>query len=300
MQTDVIETGPIFALQDPTEKMRPARPGISIGHYQITAGTLGCLVQRDGQVYILSNNHVLAKVNSLALGTSILQPSIPDGGRKGEDEVAELLRVVPIEFDGLPNLVDAAIAKLVPAGREQDRAGIFDCGEPSRQVKSLQSEPNPVLLPGMDVFKTGRSTCHTAGRIRAINVNNYLVDIGFGVARFEDRNERTGKTESTIAAMLQEFLPKSVDVWSYVTSGEWEAKSDTSGEWRAKSEASGEWGVKSDGEEVVETRLGIDAFNVFNQVSYRNFIGTLTSPFFGRANSAHDARELQLSLRIKF
>src|SRR5689334_20706334 len=36
--TDVVETGKIFALQDPTQKMRPARPGISIGHYQITAG----------------------------------------------------------------------------------------------------------------------------------------------------------------------------------------------------------------------------------------------------------------------
>src|SRR5262245_11821730 len=47
--TDVVETGLIFALQDPKEKMRPARPGVSIGHYQITAGTLGCLVQRNGQ-----------------------------------------------------------------------------------------------------------------------------------------------------------------------------------------------------------------------------------------------------------
>ena len=75
VKTDVIETGKIFALQDPTQKMRPARPGISIGHYQITAGTLGCLVQRNGQVFILSNNHVLANSNAGQLGDAILSYS---------------------------------------------------------------------------------------------------------------------------------------------------------------------------------------------------------------------------------
>jgi maltose alpha-D-glucosyltransferase/alpha-amylase len=39
----------------------------------------------------------------------------------------------------------------------------------------------------------------------------------FGVARFEDRDLRTGAASITVAAMLQEFLPKSMDGWSYVT-----------------------------------------------------------------------------------
>jgi trehalose synthase-fused probable maltokinase len=43
----------------------------------------------------------------------------------------------------------------------------------------------------------------------------------FGIARFEDGNERTGRPEITVGAMLQEFLPKSVDAWSYVVEGEW-------------------------------------------------------------------------------
>ena len=38
----------------------------------------------------------------------------------------------------------------------------------------------------------------------------------FGVAWFEDRNERTGRPETTVAAMLQEFLLRSVDAWTYV------------------------------------------------------------------------------------
>lgn len=97
VQTDVVETGKIFALQDPTEKMRPARPGVSIGHYQITAGTLGCLVQRDGQVYILSNNHVLANSNAAQLGDSILQPGPHDGGTSA-DQIGTLEQFIPVGF----------------------------------------------------------------------------------------------------------------------------------------------------------------------------------------------------------
>src|SRR5512139_4325764 len=44
--TDVIETGPIRALQPPTGRFRPAPGGVSIGHRDITAGTLGCLVRK--------------------------------------------------------------------------------------------------------------------------------------------------------------------------------------------------------------------------------------------------------------
>jgi len=46
--------------------------------------------------------------------------------------------------------------------------------------------------------------------------------------------------------------------------------------------------------------LGIDAFNVLNNVNYKNYVGTLTSPFFDRANAANPPRELQLSLQLYF
>ena len=46
--------------------------------------------------------------------------------------------------------------------------------------------------------------------------------------------------------------------------------------------------------------LGIDAFNVTNNVNYKNYVGTLTSPLFGRANTANAPRELQLSLEAFF
>ena len=39
----------------------------------------------------------------------------------------------------------------------------------------------------MTVLKTGRTTRHTRGLVRAVNVNNFLVDVGVGVARFDNQ-----------------------------------------------------------------------------------------------------------------
>ena len=46
--------------------------------------------------------------------------------------------------------------------------------------------------------------------------------------------------------------------------------------------------------------LGIDAFNVLNRVNDSNYIGTVTSPFFGRAVAAQPPRRLQFSARARF
>lgn len=47
-------------------------------------------------------------------------------------------------------------------------------------------------------------------------------------------------------------------------------------------------------------QIGIDAFNAFNHVNFKNFVGTQTSPFFGRANAAKSARQLQGDLKFDF
>jgi len=46
--------------------------------------------------------------------------------------------------------------------------------------------------------------------------------------------------------------------------------------------------------------LSIDAFNVFNRVNYQNYVGALSSPFYGRAVATQPARRLQLGLRFQF
>ena len=98
--TDVVETGLIRAWQAPTERFRPAPGGVSVGHKDITAGTLGCWVKRNGQWMILSNNHVLANSNDAASGDAILQPGPYDGGSLPQDQIATLEAYVPISFSG--------------------------------------------------------------------------------------------------------------------------------------------------------------------------------------------------------
>lgn len=98
--TDVVQTGPFFALQPRTGRWRPAPGGVSIGHVGITAGTLGCLVRKGGQLHILSNNHVLANSNDASVGDAILQPGAADGGRDPADRIARLSEWVPIRFEG--------------------------------------------------------------------------------------------------------------------------------------------------------------------------------------------------------
>jgi hypothetical protein len=200
VKTDVVETGKIFALQDPTQKMRPARPGISIGHYQITAGTLGCLVQRDGQVYILSNNHVLANSNAGQVGDAILQPGPYDGGTNA-DQIGTLAQFIQVGFGISPspgcsplaslmrlfgpsaptinepgnNTVDCAIAK--PLSADLVNPDILNIGIPAGVGIAMLSTP---------VQKSGRTTGLTTDQITQIDVTA-SVNYGGKIAIFRNQ-----------------------------------------------------------------------------------------------------------------
>lgn len=92
------------------QRIRPSPGGVSIGHYMITAGTLGCLVQdTSGLQHILSNNHVLANSNNARQSDPIYQPGPHDGGTS-KDEIAKLWRWRPLIPNGV-NYVDAALAR---------------------------------------------------------------------------------------------------------------------------------------------------------------------------------------------
>ena len=198
--TDVVEIGKVFALQDPRQKMRPARPGISIGHYQITAGTLGCLVQRNGQVYILSNNHVLANSNAAQLGDAILQPGPIDGGTSA-DQIGTLQQFIPVGFESSSspgcsplaflmrlfgpakplinepgnNTVDCAIAKPLSA----------DLVDPDILKIGIPAGAGSASL-GTQVQKSGRTTGLTTDQITQIDVT-VSVDYGGKIAIYKNQ-----------------------------------------------------------------------------------------------------------------
>ena len=101
--TDIIQTGIIRAFMANTGRIRPAPGGISIGHTGITAGTLGCLVKKNNELYILSNNHVLADSNNGQIGDHIVQPGPYDGGSYPNDHIANLYQFIPINFTDQPS-----------------------------------------------------------------------------------------------------------------------------------------------------------------------------------------------------
>ena len=55
--------------------------------------------------------------------------------------------------------------------------------------------------------------------------------------------------------------------------------------------------AKADGPSIV---LGVDVFNVTNEVNYGSYVGTVGSPLFLQPVSARAPRQIQLSARLKF
>jgi hypothetical protein len=161
--TDVQEAR--FGALPLTGRMRPARSGVSIGHRDITAGTLGGLVRdaETGDVVILSNNHVLANANDADLGDPVLQPGPADGGVDPDDRIAMLSGFVALDFsDAAENRVDAAIA--TPIDADDLLFDTIDIG-PSTPGEARDVEEADL---GRYVHKTGRTTSHTQGFIQAV------------------------------------------------------------------------------------------------------------------------------------
>ncbi len=181
---NVVVTGIIDA-QPHRFRIRPAPGGVSVGHYQITAGTLGCLsigrsAPRNSRLMVLSNNHVLANSNGAALGDSILQPGPADGGTNPADRIAILERFVPIAFGaGTVNYVDAATGWAWP-----DRVRRELVYRTSNGLSYFRVSNQPVTAQlNMLVGKTGRTTQLTTGRIIDVNAS-LTVNYGGGRQAF--------------------------------------------------------------------------------------------------------------------
>ena len=191
----------------------PVPTGVSIGHPDITAGTIGARVTNGDRtkVYVLSNNHVLAKVNQANIGDFILQPGAFDDGLTPGDAVATLTAFEPIKFcevfwiwvfcdDADINTIDAAIAEsdsrslgfATPLGEHGSMVGY---GAPSSTLHPAYGNPqtlgdeNLAQLLNVEVQKFGRTTGMTVGTVTAINAT---LDVCYdssctSIARFEDQ-----------------------------------------------------------------------------------------------------------------
>lgn len=175
-----------------TSRSRPCPGGFSIGHYRVTAGTIGLLLEycegpNKGKAYILSNNHVLADNNVAHVGDHITQPGNADKGVVNKDTIARLYRWVPINFQGI-NLVDAALAE-VEEGLNWSKyvvPFVSKIGYPDGFTKATLS---------MDVEKSGRTTGYTQGTIISIN-ETIKVNYPSGPVVFKNQIRTTSMSKS--------------------------------------------------------------------------------------------------------
>jgi hypothetical protein len=196
--TDVVEIGVVRALGIRTSKERPAHPGVSIGHFKSTAGTLGAVVKdkQTGELVLLSNNHVLANGSSILearakTGDPILQPGPYDGGTL-KDRIGTLLRYVPLEKSVAKS--DCPVASSVARGgnfllnlvkkdyeirfyKHFNAENTVDCAlaklDSPDLVESSILEIGEVAgvaeaRPGNMVQKSGRTTGLTNGKIKSV------------------------------------------------------------------------------------------------------------------------------------
>jgi len=218
MPTDVIETG-AFKIIPPAPvakvnrilKHRPAPGGVSIGHTLVSAGSLGCLVRREGVTYILSNNHVLSNSNDAMKGDAIVQPGVHDGGQNPRDRIASLADFVPITFGGgsLPPtecpIGNGAASILNVVARLFGRSTrLYAYGDTDNYVDAAIALPDPkdvspnileIGIPngvrvaelGDTLVKSGRTTGLTTGKVDQVGVT-VQVQYGEGkVAVFVDQ-----------------------------------------------------------------------------------------------------------------
>jgi hypothetical protein len=207
-------TDRVYALPEstplPTERWdRPVPIGISTGHPNITAGTIGARVSNGSFIYALSNNHVYADINDAFIGDSVIQPGTADGGTLPSDLLGTLTDYEPIRFCQVffiwffcseTNTIDAAIAEVSYSSGGPD-VGVSTppdgYGTPSSILHSAYGDPDVIddagedlaQLLGLSVQKYGRTTRLTTGTIDAINAT---VDVCYDqacskVARFVDQ-----------------------------------------------------------------------------------------------------------------
>lgn len=229
--TDVIQVGEFRALSR-TDKVRPCEGGYSIGHYLITAGTFGFLVEdiETGARLILSNNHVLANSNNANIGDSIYQPGPRDGGVEA-DRIAGLLRFVPIQFaeDTCPvtNLylwLGNLFAKLVRSkSRLYAKRQVENYVDCAVALPDIPADVLPTILEigevkgvnedvsvGTKSKKSGRTTELTFGQVQTVGTT-VMVNYGGKNALFADQivwdiGSAGGDSGSAILDMNDKFI----------------------------------------------------------------------------------------------
>jgi hypothetical protein len=122
------------------------------------SGTLGSLLKdTNNALYILSNNHVLARADQAAAGEDVSQPGLIDNNCQVPRLVADFTTAAPLGSN-----VDAAIAQL--------RSGTMNTTGAIEDIGAISGVPKAPTV-GLAVAKSGRTTGFTTGTISSINTS---------------------------------------------------------------------------------------------------------------------------------
>jgi hypothetical protein len=188
--TDIIEVGDIRPQLGFKDKVRPVKPGYSISHGKVTAGTLGgFFYDRDGDVVALSNFHVLTDDGKSKIGDIIYQPGTADTrenlafkGWKNPYQSFPYIGTLK-KFHRLSTrgtfTHDSAIAKIYP---ELFDSGLVDLEYPeiNKKLGGFGS-----VKPRDVIYKCGRTTGFTSGNVIATN-GEFSIDYGVGTVKFKN------------------------------------------------------------------------------------------------------------------
>ncbi len=157
---------------------RPVPIGVSVGNSRsCSSGTIACrVIDSDGNVFALSNNHVLGLNNRGERGDDIVQPGRADSRcrRNSQNNIGDMTRFVTIRHDANNNRIDAAIARV--------SAATLGTSTPSNGYGTPTSTTVRPRLRAR-VQKFGRTTQLTKGRIAGINATT-CVNFGEDCTRF--------------------------------------------------------------------------------------------------------------------
>jgi hypothetical protein len=193
--TDVIEIGPVVALDECQQKYRPIKAGISACHKDCTACTISGFFKDPitGKVLLGLNNHCGAQENKALVGDSWIQPGPYDGGLCPQDNIAKLHHFVELKFTSFQcnwrnslhavyrwfkndislNRVDISFGEIeVPFVIESLHIPNAFCGWRDPELNE-------------EVQKTGRTTGYTKGKVVSLN---WIGQVGYsrGNASFSD------------------------------------------------------------------------------------------------------------------
>ena len=198
---------------DPKDQFSlPVPIGVSVGNMNsiqpvgllvnCTTGTLGARLKNPltGDLFILSNNHVLALSNQGMSGDQIVQPGPADAdpvcttSAASYNQLGTLGSYPEINFDGVtPNTIDAATVAISSIALVKNETPTDGYGIPQSTPLTCIPENSPDadctnLLANPSVQKYGRTTGLTKGMISGINVT-VAVDYTAGTAIFEHQIE---------------------------------------------------------------------------------------------------------------